>query len=51
MSKKNTTSKCAIKRRSIIHQVHLEQNRKSGAHRDKSKYTRKMKHKKQSIHQ
>ena len=35
------------KKRNIIHQVHIEQNRKAGSHRDKSKYTRKDKHKKQ----
>jgi hypothetical protein len=35
-----------VKRRNVIHQNHIEQNRKAGAHKDKSKYTRKDKHKK-----
>ena len=35
-----------IKKRNVIHQIHIEQNRKAGSHRDKSKYTRKNKHKK-----
>ena len=39
-------SKKIPKKRNIIHQVHIEQNRKAGSHRDKSKYTRKIKHKK-----
>ena len=36
-----------VKKRNVIHQIHIEQNRKAGSHRDKSKYTRKNKHKKQ----
>jgi hypothetical protein len=35
------------KKRNVIHQIHIEQNRKAGSHRDKSRYTRKDKHKKQ----
>jgi hypothetical protein len=35
-----------VKRRNVIHQNHIEQNRKAGSHKDKSKYTRKDKHKK-----
>jgi hypothetical protein len=34
------------KKRNVTHQVHIEQNRKAGSHRDKSKYNRKDKHKK-----
>ena len=45
MSKKKKPSK--VKKRNVIHQIHIEQNRKAGAHKDKSKYTRKKKHKKQ----
>ena len=33
-----------IKKRNWVQQMHIEQNRKSGAHKDKSKYTRKKKH-------
>ena len=46
MSNKKQTKK--IKRRNVIHQIHREQNRKAGSHRDKSKYTRKNKHKKRT---
>ena len=46
MSNKKQPKK--IKRRNVIHQIHIEQNRKAGSHRDKSKYTRKYKHKKQT---
>ena len=45
MSNKKQPNK--IKKRNVIHQIHIEQNRKAGSHRDKSKYTRKDKHKKQ----
>ena len=48
MSKKHAMSKETTKKRSIIHQVHIEQNRKAGAHKNKSKYSRKTKHKKQN---
>jgi len=44
MAKKN---KDKVKKRNVIHQIHIEQNRKAGSHRDKSRYTRKDKHKKQ----
>ena len=44
MSKKK---KQEPKGRNPIQQMHIEQNRKAGSHRDKSKYTRKDKHKKQ----
>jgi len=43
MAKKN---KDKVKKRNVIHQIHIEQNRKAGSHRDKSKYNRKDKHKK-----
>ncbi len=33
------------KRRNWVQQMLVEQNRKAGAHRDKSKYSRKQKHK------
>ena len=46
MSNKKQPKK--IKRRNVIHQIHIEQNRKAGSHRDKSKYTRKNKHKKRT---
>jgi len=36
-----------VKKRNVIHQIHIEQNRKAGSHKDKSKYTRKKKHKNQ----
>jgi len=44
MAKKN---KDKVKKRNVIHQIHIEQNRKAGSHRDKTRYTRKDKHKKQ----
>ena len=44
MAKKKKPTK--VKRRNVIHQNHIEQNRKAGSHKDKSKYTRKDKHKK-----
>jgi len=34
-----------INKRNPIQQMHVEQNRKAGAHKDKSKYNRKLKHK------
>ena len=40
------TKEDKVKRRNVIHQNHIEQNRKAGSHKDKSKYTRKDKHKK-----
>ena len=45
MSKKKKPTK--VKKRNVIHQIHIEQNRKAGSHRDKTRYTRKDKHKKQ----
>jgi len=45
MAKKKKPTK--VKRRNVIHQNHIEQNRKAGSHKDKSKYTRKDKHKQQ----
>ena len=44
MAKKKKPTK--VKKRNVIHQIHIEQNRKAGSHRDKSKYNRKDKHKK-----
>ncbi len=34
------------KQRNWVQQMHVEQNRKAGSHKDKSKYTRKQKHRK-----
>jgi hypothetical protein len=34
-----------VTKRNPIQQMHVEQNRKAGAHKDKSKYSRKTKHK------
>ena len=47
MSNKKQPNK--IKKRNVIHQIHIEQNRKAGSHRDKSKYTRKTKHKNKKL--
>tara|TARA_R100000030_G_scaffold99696_1_gene91117 strand:+ start:131 stop:277 length:147 start_codon:yes stop_codon:yes gene_type:complete len=38
-----------VKKRNVIHQIHIEQNRKAGSHRDRSKYTRKKKHKNKEV--
>jgi hypothetical protein len=43
----STKNKDKVKKRNVIHQIHIEQNRKAGSHKDKSKYNRKDKHKKQ----
>jgi len=34
------------KRRNWVQQMHIEQNRKAGTHKDKTKYTRKQKYRK-----
>lgn len=36
-----------VSKRNPIQQMHIEQNRKAGAHKNKAKYSRKIKHKNQ----